>query len=220
MQAPSRSAVADAATAFRADATSLFQLPLQRRTGAVVADLEIVERHPEALRYARPRLFLEVNGTNYLCVLRLKGRQQCSKAATESLQVGFRRISLVWHLGHELDVLPRYLAATVLIDDRIPKYAIEPRDEALLISQRGGGPQGADETVMDDVFRTRFVTHPQTHEVDELLPALQQRLEGFVSHTGSRAHPVSITATCCFGIARTAGAMRGVTETAAARLPL
>lgn len=220
MQAWARSAVADAATAFRAGSTSLFQLPLQRCAGAVVADLEVVERHPEALGDANAGLLGEVKGANYLRVLRLESRQQCSKAATESLHVGFRRFNHVWHVGHELDVLPRHRTATVLVDDRIAKYAIEPRDEALLVPKRRSGLQGADETVMDDVFRTRFVTHPSTHEIDKLLAARQQRLQRFIKDVGSRNHPVSIPANNCSGIVRSAGAMPGVTETAAARLLL
>lgn len=220
MEARARSAIADAATTFRAGATRLFQLPLERRPCPVVADLEVVEREPETFRYARSGFFFQVKGANYLRVVRLEGGQQRSKAAAERAHVGFRRISQVWHVGHELDALPRYGAATVLIDNRVAQNAVEPRDEALFISQRGDGPQGADEAVMDDVFCARFVVHTPAHEIDEVLPALQQRLEGSIADVGSRIHPESIPASGCPGIALSAGSMRRVTETAAARLPL
>lgn len=61
--------------------------------------------------------------------------------------------------------------APLAVHDRVPEDAEEPGQESLVLTQVGRGPQGAEETVVDDVFGQLGFVDPVTDVRDEALPA-------------------------------------------------
>jgi hypothetical protein len=83
---------------------------------------------------------------------------------------------------------------SVVIDDRIPEDAVEPRDGALFIAQVGTTFEAADKSGLQNVFSNRLGLDPSFEKCQELPMTMDQLFDRNGSRRYCRRNPRSASA--------------------------